>query len=360
MNANEISGDGRCVTLASEVSGTLDDNLHDIFIFDRNTKTLEKPNLRTLATPANGSNYDPVFDFDGRFMAFASDDSRLISGDTNNTLDIFVYDRVSRSITRVNQSKGGSQANQASSSPAISLDGRFVPYSSSASNLVPGDNNSLADIFVVDAAGIEQVFVIRVTKAGEINTDFGDAPNAAQSGFVGSYPTTIEQNGARHRMGTLRLGAALDAEPNGVSSPNATADDTNGVDDEDGIRFATPIYVSATTVNRASIVVVASGTGQLNRVNASPGSQTLPEFDPAKPNDFQFMDVNGDGSLSPLDVLEVINAINGRNGNAEGESTQSTADLSPTANSLTDQFFASNDALFEQNDWWQRGRRKIK
>ena len=98
----------------------------------------------------------------------------------------------------------------------------------------------------------------------------------------------------------------------------------------------------------------------INRINASSGSQTLPEFDPAKPNDFQFMDVNGDGSLSPLDVLEVINAINGRNGNAEGESTQSTADLSPSANSLTDQFFASNDALFEQNDWWQRGRRKIK
>ncbi len=98
----------------------------------------------------------------------------------------------------------------------------------------------------------------------------------------------------------------------------------------------------------------------INRINASSGSQTLPEFDPAKPNDFQFMDVNGDGSLSPLDVLEVINAINGRNGNAEGESTQSTADLSPSANSLTDQFFASNDALFEQNDWWQRVRRKIK
>ena len=65
-------------------------------------------------------------------------------------------------------------------------------------------------------------------------------------------------------MGALRLGAALDAEPNGVSSPNATADDINGVDDEDGIRFATPIYVSATTVNRASIVVVASGTGKLD------------------------------------------------------------------------------------------------
>ena len=181
LNANGISGDGRFVTLASEVSRTPDDNLHDIFIFDRNTKTLEKPNLRTLATLANGSNYDPVFDFDGRFMAFASDDSRLINGDSNNTSDIFVYDRVSRSVTRVSRSKDGSQSNQASSSPAISRDGRFVAFSSIANNLVPGDNNSLSDIFVVDRSTGD---VERVSLASDLAEANG-----------GSFSPSISGNG---------------------------------------------------------------------------------------------------------------------------------------------------------------------
>ncbi len=174
LNANGISGDGRFVSLASEVSGTLDENLHDIFIYDRSTKSLEKPNLRTLATPANGSNYDPVFDFAGRFMAFTSDDSRLISGDTNNTSDIFVYDQVSRSVERVSHARDGSQANQASSSPALSRDGRFVAFSSAANNLVAGDNNSLSDIFVVDrlTGDIERV---------SLASDFEEANGASFS-----------------------------------------------------------------------------------------------------------------------------------------------------------------------------------
>ena len=115
-----------------------------------------------------------------------------------------------------------------------------------------------------DLLSIERTVLVRVTKAGAINTNFGDAPTAAQSGFSSSYPTSLESNGARHSLGSLRLGAASDAEPNGIGSINALGDDTTGVDDEDGIQYATPIFVSPGAINRASIVVAASGAGKLD------------------------------------------------------------------------------------------------
>jgi subtilisin family serine protease/Tol biopolymer transport system component len=161
LNASGISGDGRFVTIASGVSGTPDENFHDIYIYDRNTKTLEKPDLRLPQSIANGSNYDPSLNYDGRFMAFVSDDTGLIVGDTNNTADVFIYDRVSRLVTRVSQTKNGTQANGASSSPALSSDGKFIAFSSDASNLIAGDNNALSDVFVVDRSNgnIERISV---------------------------------------------------------------------------------------------------------------------------------------------------------------------------------------------------------
>jgi subtilase family serine protease len=97
-----------------------------------------------------------------------------------------------------------------------------------------------------------------------VNADFGDAPSASQSGFVSGYPTTLAQDGARHRIGALRLGANIDAEPDGTPSVDALLDDSIGLDDEDGIQFVTPILASSTLTNRASVVVTASGVGKLD------------------------------------------------------------------------------------------------
>jgi hypothetical protein len=115
-----------------------------------------------------------------------------------------------------------------------------------------------------DSAFIDKIFTIRVLNVGEINTDFGDAPSASQSGFASGYPTTLAQDGARHRIGSLRLGANIDAEPDGTSSVDALSDDSTGLDDEDGIQFVTPILASSTLSNRASVVVTASGVGKLD------------------------------------------------------------------------------------------------
>jgi hypothetical protein len=88
---------------------------------------------------------------DGRFLTFVSRSDNIAPDDTNGTNDVFLCDLQTLNVTLVslNRDRTGS-ANGRSDSPAISGDGRFVAYRSSASNIVPGDNNGQADIFLFD------------------------------------------------------------------------------------------------------------------------------------------------------------------------------------------------------------------
>src|SRR5262249_2821883 len=79
---------------------------------------------------ANHPSLDPAISSDGRFVAFRSTASNLVRHDTNLEADIFVYDRVTRRTVRVSVDSFGNQANGESSAPAISCDGRFVTFQS--------------------------------------------------------------------------------------------------------------------------------------------------------------------------------------------------------------------------------------
>src|ERR1700730_14979082 len=75
---------------------------------------------------------------DGRYVAFDSNASNLVAGDTNGVSDIFVYDSVTHSTERVSVASDGTQGNWYSSEASISADGRYVAFMSGASNLTPG------------------------------------------------------------------------------------------------------------------------------------------------------------------------------------------------------------------------------
>jgi len=101
--------------------------------------------------PANGMGYPASVSDDGRFVAYTSDASNLVPGDTNGATDVFVLDRRTDRTRRVHVSSTGAQANARSLTlQRISGDGRAVTFVSSASNLVPGDTNESDDIFVHD------------------------------------------------------------------------------------------------------------------------------------------------------------------------------------------------------------------
>jgi Tol biopolymer transport system component len=160
-----ISGNGRYVAFASEASNLVSGDTNgrrDIFVRDRITGTTERVSVTTFGAQGNGNSFipdlRPAISADGRYVAFTSEASNLVVGDTNGTLDIFVHDRALGTTERVSVSQSGRQANDQSGSfsRAISADGRFVVFHSLANNLVSGDSGR-QDVFVRDRGTVADV-----------------------------------------------------------------------------------------------------------------------------------------------------------------------------------------------------------
>ena len=150
--APAISDSGRFVAFSSLAANldTSDANgLEDIFVRDLTTGITSLASRSAAGASANGPSRAPSISGGGRYMAFESSASNLVDGDSNASRDVFVKDLVSGSVVRVSVSGNGSEGNGPSGAPSISSDGSCVAFTSEASNLTPGDENGVADIFVV-------------------------------------------------------------------------------------------------------------------------------------------------------------------------------------------------------------------
>jgi Tol biopolymer transport system component len=155
---SSISADGRYVAFASAASNLVPGDTNDasdVFVRDRLLGTTERDSVDSAGAQGNGpyGSGSPSVSADGRYVVFASESTNLVPGDTNGTNDIFVRDRLLGTTERVSVDSAGAQANSDSSYPSISADGRYVGFTSNASNLVPGDTNAFADMFVRDRLG---------------------------------------------------------------------------------------------------------------------------------------------------------------------------------------------------------------
>ena len=171
-----ISGDGRYVAFRSGatdlVAGDTND-CDDIFVHDRVTGATTRVSVASDGTEANARSQCPSISGDGRYVAFDSGAS-LVSPDTNYRHDVFVHDRVTGQTTRVSYGWDG-EANESSTSPAITPDGRYVAFDSHASNLIgeDNDNNGAADVFVYDRVTHATTRVSVTTGGGEISSTAG-------------------------------------------------------------------------------------------------------------------------------------------------------------------------------------------
>lgn len=149
-----ISTDGRYAAFESDASNLISgdtNNTSDIFVKDRVTGQVVRVSVDSTGVEANNSSSGTAISADGRFVAFSSDATNLVANDTNNTTDIFLRDLQLGITTRISVSSTGEQANNFSDTDiAISANGRFVAFQSDASNLVSDDGNAVTDIFVHD------------------------------------------------------------------------------------------------------------------------------------------------------------------------------------------------------------------
>jgi Periplasmic component of the Tol biopolymer transport system len=148
-----ISADGRYVAFFSYASNLVPNDTNgsrDAFVRDRVNGTTARVSLNSAEAQANGESGSVVISASGRFVAFGSAASNLVPGDTNGVDDVFVRNRQNGTTRRVSVSSGGTLANADSYARAISPDGRYIVFVSSASNLVPNDSNGAEDVFVRD------------------------------------------------------------------------------------------------------------------------------------------------------------------------------------------------------------------
>ncbi|MEM9301722.1 MAG: hypothetical protein AAGE01_06405 [Pseudomonadota bacterium] len=136
----DLSDDGRYVVFATDGRGVLEDldSRRDIYLRDRQLGSTELITRNTSGNPSNADAFTPLVSRGGRFVAFSSAASDLVSGDVNGVNDVFLRDRDSNSTTLVSVASDGAPAVAASDLAGLSQNGRFVLFQSNAANLAPG------------------------------------------------------------------------------------------------------------------------------------------------------------------------------------------------------------------------------
>ena len=162
-----ISDNGRYVVFFSNATNLVPNDTNgktDVFVFDLETEEIELVSVSSSGEQANDNpRSEPLADIsdDGRYVVFAShatnlaeininNSCRTLRGDPINCPNVFIRDRQT-SVTRlISVSSDGVQGDDESMLPSISADGRYVTFTSNATNLVPNDTNNRGDIFLHD------------------------------------------------------------------------------------------------------------------------------------------------------------------------------------------------------------------
>lgn len=171
--AVDLSADGRWAAFMSSANNLApnDSNgfVNDIFVRDLQAKT----NLLVTAGGDNNSS-DPVFSPDGKFVLFTSEASNLVANDTNNAADVFLYDLTAGKAEILSLNTAGELGNGESGAASFSPDGKLVLFESLASNLTANDTNAGTDLFIRDLAA--KTTTALTLKAGNTATADSSTP----------------------------------------------------------------------------------------------------------------------------------------------------------------------------------------
>jgi len=344
-----MSGDGRFVAFHSYasnlVAGDTNAPSSDVFVHDRQSGATTRVSVSSAGAQGNFSSADPAISSDSRFITFVSGASDLVAGDTNGFLDVFVHDRQTGATTRVSVDSVGNQGNEGSFPAAISADGRFVAFGSQASNLVPGDTNGAWDVFVHDrqtgavtlvsvdstgnqASGGYSSFPGAISSDGRFITFLSGASNLVP-GDTNGFPDAFvhdRQTGATTRVSVDSVGAeangdsyfpAISADGRYVAfhsyAPNLVPGGTNGAphifvhDRQTGATTRVSVDSVGVEANGDSNFPAISGDGRFVAFHSY--ASNLVAGDSNNSDDVfvhDLGDLDGDGHLDPFDNCPAV------------------------------------------------------
>jgi Tol biopolymer transport system component len=268
-----LSGDGSVLAwtstasnLAAGVSGTTTPNVYRRVLAGGTTTPGTTPGTTPVTTlvsrDAQGKGVGgarPAISEDGNRLAFWSAAATLVAGDVNGLWDIFVHDQAGASLQRVSLTSSGGERDQGSESasrvvaPAISGNGRFVAYASTATNVVPDDTNGVQDVFVVDTA------TGAVTRA---SVSTGGVQGNADSPAGQGERVALSADGRQVAFSTLA--SNLGPRGNNVVLRDLAGGTTQALSDQ-GTSSVGPVMLS----RRAGYAVFGSGSALDPRYNGS-------------------------------------------------------------------------------------------
>jgi Tol biopolymer transport system component len=146
-----VSANGRYVAFQSHATnlvGSDTNNNPDIFLKDVQTGALTRVSTSGTGAQANSESFGASISADGHLVAFTSYASNLVGSDTNGSGDVFVKNTTSGAVTLVSSAAGGTHGNGYSHGASISADGQYVMFTSNSTNLVAGDVDGIANLFV--------------------------------------------------------------------------------------------------------------------------------------------------------------------------------------------------------------------
>jgi Tol biopolymer transport system component len=295
-----ISADGRYVAFQSDASNLVPGDTNgeaDVFVHNRTTGTTSRVSVRSDGDQANGFSYGPSISSDGRYVAFHAFATNLVSGDTNGAGDVFVHDRTTGTTSRVSVGSNGEQVNGNSFYPSISADGRSVAFVSYASNLVPGDTNGKADVFVHDRqTGTTSRVSVR-SNGDQANNRRSEAPSISADGrfvaFVSLASNLVsgDTNGRAdvfvHDRTTGKT-SRVNVRSNGDQANNGLDPSISAAGRYVAFRSGAPNLVPGDTNRKTDVFVHDRTTGTTIRVNVRSNG------DQANGNSFS-PSISGDG-----------------------------------------------------------------
>ncbi len=186
-----ISADGSVVAFVSAATNLLDEEqpgAEQVYVHGVASSQTEIVSVSSTGRASNGNCFLPDLSADGSVVAFKSEGSNLVSGDTNGVPDVFVHTRGDGQTVRISVDDFDNQSNGLSGGPAISDDGRYVAFISFSSTFDPDDGNGASDVFVVDRqAAFGSSRIKRVSLA--------QPATGRPGGPVPDFPVAISGNG---------------------------------------------------------------------------------------------------------------------------------------------------------------------
>lgn len=189
-----ISGDGNIVSFTSFAAnlGGVDGNAaNDVYVRNMTTGQNKLVSVNTGGVAAgNKLSFDSWISLDGRFVTFRSDASNLVANDTNENRDTFLRDLQTNTTTLISMNLAGGSANSGSESNAVSGDGRFVVFQSRATDLVSNDGNANTDVFLRDTQS-NTTRLLSINRFGTSSAaGFSEFPAISQDGSYATFSST--------------------------------------------------------------------------------------------------------------------------------------------------------------------------